>query len=121
LAKTWWCSYCLCVIGGPDGPSLDGRVPMASSICCKCGMALVTLPASGARTKNKPAGQELHGVCGSPLSRFRDLLPPEAWATVHDSACASGITASEISKYTRPKRKVNVPRQCRPHDFQSAN
>jgi hypothetical protein len=49
-------------------------------------------------------------VCGSPLSRFRDLLPPEAWATVHDSACASGITASEISKHTRPKWKVNVPR-----------
>jgi hypothetical protein len=59
-------------------------------------------------------------MCGSPLSRFRDLLPPEAWATVHDSACASGITASEISKHTRPKWKVNVPRQCRLHDFQSA-
>ena len=57
MAKTWWCSYCLCVIGGPDGPSLDGRVPMASSICCKCGVALITLPAKSADKKQNRPGR----------------------------------------------------------------
>jgi hypothetical protein len=46
-------------------------------------------------------------ISAQPVSRF---APPEAWATVHDSACASGITASEITKLTRPQTEVNQPR-----------
>jgi len=83
-------------IGGPDWPCLDGRVPMASSICCNC-----TWPAF--RIVAYVLGLIIGGIAAARRNREQ---------SVADDLCAlAGITA--VARCHRELRGQRLNRPSR--------